>query len=958
MTRPAVFADAEFRRIRDLPRRTHDWSPAELEEAADLLTEHFRRPGGTMRLKPIQARALVEAADHGKLVGEVAAGLGKAQPLSANVMTPTGPRPMGEISVGDEVLTPDGTRSRVLGVFPQGIKPVFKMSFSDGSSTRACDDHLWLTRTDYERGRGDPGEVRSTAQLRETLVHRGRTNHDIPVCWDAAFDKQPVSIPPYVMGALLGDGCFRYKSLTFYSADQEVVDRLVTELADGPYRITACKPRAGFAGLQYRIGNRVLRQNTIQSAVQSLGLFGKYSQEKHIPAQYLYTDRSARIALLQGLMDTDGYASREGTLIYYTTSPQLVADLKTLVWSLGGTCTVHNKQTFFTYKEKKKPGLPSYAVCLSLPDDVDPFHLQRKALRYVRRSKYKPTRYLLSVEPAGEEACQCILIDHPDHLYLTDDFVVTHNTLLSFLLFPTWEARRGLLLVPAHLREKTKDDYAILAQHWNLLPCYDLDVGCAGRPHFRILSYQSLSTVRFASFLDEFQPDVIVADESHYLSRLRSARGKRFFRYIREARKAGDRRIRFAPLSGTPRRKSLRECSHIYDAALGDGSPFPREYQTLEQWCYAIDEGVDDHVRLAPGALAVFAGKADPDLDETRSGVRDRLLVTPGIISTSESHVGVSLVFQERPIEVPQTVREAMRKIREEYALPNGETFDAGIAAWNHAREAATGFVYRWDPPAPEEWARARREWNTFVRTAMDAPQRGAGHLDSPLQVWNAVKAGRFGDPETIKEWTAWRDIRDTFEPNPVPMWLSDYLVRDAEQWALETGGIVWVSHTSAFTKAETTGLGGEGDAETDLGRAFTKIPYFGAGPSGEGIKTYRGPCVASYRAHGTGKNLVQWARALWMCFPSSGASVEQLAARHHRLGQMADEVKIEFYCHSREMLQAVNTAIADAKYMAALNGNEQRILNATMLGPNGHRLDLDAKAAGVDKNDPMWGTK
>jgi hypothetical protein len=530
------------------------------------------------------------------------------------------------------------------------------------------------------------------------------------------------------------------------------------------------------------------------------------------------------------------------------------------------------------------------------------------------------------------------------------------KTLLGFLLFQLWEAKRGLLLVPAHLREKTKDDYQILSQHWTLPPCYDLDPAVGARPHFRILSYQSLSTVRFASFLDEFHPDVVVADESHYLARIRSARGKRFFRYLRESRKAAvlNTGVRFAPMSGTPRRKSIRECSHIYDAALGDGSPFPREYPSLEQWCYAIDEGVQDHARLDPGALATFAGTPNPTLDETRSGVRDRLLATPGVISTSESYVGVSLVFQEKKIEVPQAVREAMRKIREEYALPNGETFDPGIVAWNHAREAAMGFVYRWDPPAPTEWAKARREWAGFVRAMMDSPPKGT-HLDSPLQVWNAVKSGKFGNPESVREWVAWRDVRGTFEPNPVPVWLSDYLVKDAEEWALATGGIVWVSHTSAFTKADAAGLGGEGNAEDDVGRLFTKIPYFGAGPSGEGIKTYRGPCVASYRAHGTGKNLVQWDRALWTCFPSSGAAVEQLAARHHRIGQMADEVKIEFYLHSKEMLQAVNTAVADAKYMSALNGSPQRILTATMLDSDGRRLGLDAFAASSDKNDPMW---
>lgn len=532
------------------------------------------------------------------------------------------------------------------------------------------------------------------------------------------------------------------------------------------------------------------------------------------------------------------------------------------------------------------------------------------------------------------------------------------KTILSLLLFTAWDAKRGLLLVPAHLREKTKDDYEHLSRHWRMLPLLDLDASAITKPHIRLLSYQSLSTVRFASFLDEYQPDVVVADESHSLARLGSARSKRFFRFLRESRKAAvigsGNGCRFAPLSGTPRRKSLRECAHIYDAALGDGSPFPREYPALEQWCYALDEGVRDDARLDPGALAAFAGKPDPTLDEVRRGVRDRLLATPGVVSTRESEIGVSLVFQVRPITVPESVRECLRGIRERFQLPTGETFDTGIAAWNHAREAATGFVYRWDPPAPEEWTQARQAWQRFVTEAMNAPPRGM-HLDSPLQVWNAVAAGRFGEPEAVMEWAEWNRLRPTFEPNPVPHWLSDYLVKDAEEWALKTGGIVWVAHTSAFTKAEAAGLGGEGDAEADIARLFSRIPYFGAGPSGEGIKTHRGPCVASYRAHGVGKNLTGWSRALWLCFPSSGAAVEQLAARHHRQGQEADEVRIEFYCHSREMLDAVKTARRDATFMRDLGGNSQRILSATILNADGHRFDEAAYDELLAGDDPMW---
>jgi hypothetical protein len=125
---------------------------------------------------------------------------------------------------------------------------------------------------------------------------------------------------------------------------------------------------------------------------------------------------------------------------------------------------------------------------------------------------------------------------------------------------------------------------------------------------------------------------------------------------------------------------------------------------------------------------------------------------------------------------------------------------------------------------------------------------------------------------------------------------------------------------------------------DEDLGKGFTRIPYFGAGD--DRILTYKGPCAASIRSHGTGKNLQAWNRALITCLPSSGATLEQLLARHHRVGQEADIVHVEFYCHTSEMLDALETAQGDAGYMQDTGGQPQRILSANILDSDGHTLD------------------
>lgn len=507
------------------------------------------------------------------------------------------------------------------------------------------------------------------------------------------------------------------------------------------------------------------------------------------------------------------------------------------------------------------------------------------------------------------------------------------KALLSFLLAAIAVGRfrkiRILLVVPAKLREQTRDVHAEWSKHFDIPPLIGSEDPWKGGAVIRLLSYESLSVVSKATFLEQWRPDIIICDEAHFLARMSSARTKRMFRYVKGARKAGED-VHFIPLSGTMRRKSIRECAHIYAAALQDRSPLPNDYPTLESWSFCLDEGVDDFLRYEPGALLELCQEDEKhDLQGWRRAVRRRLISTPGVIATSETAVDIPLVLQVRRLAVPEVVQRALAEVRTGL-LPTGDEAETPIAIWQAARQLATGFSYRWVPQAPKEWLEARRAWNTFVREVLSHPPHGM-HLDSPLQVWQAVDAGKFGH---VPEQAAWRAIRDTFKPNPVPHWISDFMVKDAEEWALETGGIVWVNHTSALEKD-----GCQDDEE--IGKGFTKIPFFGAGD--ERIATYKGPCAASIRAHGTGRNLQQWNRALITCLPSSGTTLEQLLARHHRVGQTADLVQVEFYAHTPEMIDALETAQRDAAYAEGLSGQPQRVLSSNILNENGHLLDIGA---------------
>lgn len=518
--------------------------------------------------------------------------------------------------------------------------------------------------------------------------------------------------------------------------------------------------------------------------------------------------------------------------------------------------------------------------------------------------------------------------------------------LLSALLPVILEAKRTLLLVPAKLRQQTEDEWLRLSDHFRFFPLFGVQPVGIMDPQVRVLSYESLSHIRYATYIDEYAPDLIVADEAHFLARLKAGRSKRIFRYIKQTRKAGNK-VTFIPMSGTMRRKSIRECAHLYEAALEKDSPLPTHWPTLEQWCAALDEGVTEDARLSPGALLRLCSQSEKaeGIDGVRRALRRRLVETPGVVATTESNVGVPLVMQVRNLSVPTVVRGALERLRTMYELPDGDTCDSGITAWNHAREMACGFSYKWEPAAPKDWLDARRAWNAFVRNAIEKPPKGI-RLDTPLMVWQAVEHGHFGH---VPEFHAWKAIRESFEPNPVPLWMDDFLVKDAEDWALATGGIVWVGHTSAYTKQAAAN---ERD-DADLGVTFTRIPYFGAGDNR--ILTYKGPCAASIRSHGTGKNLQQWSRALITSLPSSGASLEQLLARHHRPGQEADEVLVEWYCHTREQYEAFCTARRDAAFMEATSGNIQRVTSCVHLAADGHAFRDEPYEKLIAEGDVVW---
>ena len=354
--------------------------------------------------------------------------MGKAQPLDAKVLTVAGWKAMHELKLGDRLASIDGRPSRVSGLFPQGRKPIYRVTFADGRSTECCAEHLWRVRY---RAWSEP-RVLSTAELIAKLQakrYRGRLWIDTFSGEFGVASRLPVE--PWLLGALIGDGTLSGSSVRFSTAEEEQLKRVqcragstfaLHHVSDYDYRIVTAAGRT-------RPGLQGVVPNALKEALTELGLWNKRSEHKFIPPAYLAAPRADRLELLRGLLDTDGWVERWGSIRYATSSTRLAEDVVTLARSLGATCSAKTKQPSYTHKGERRAGLTSHVVNIQHLDPESLFLLTHKKRRAKPRARQRRLT-ITSIEPSRTAEAQCIAVTHPDHLYITDDFIVTHNTAL------------------------------------------------------------------------------------------------------------------------------------------------------------------------------------------------------------------------------------------------------------------------------------------------------------------------------------------------------------------------------------------------------------------------------------------------------------------------------------------------------------------------------------------------
>lgn len=352
-------------------------------------------------------------------------GAGKAQPLYSKVLTPDGFIQMGDVKVGTKIIAGNGETANVIGVYPQGKRDIYEITFDDSSKCRCSDNHLWTVQTIEDRKNKKQRTIQ-TIDMMENLWRGKQRNYSISYVPKINMQKKP-KIDPYLLGFLLGDGCFTKKNISFATADKEIVDRLKKSLPFGHTIVQDAK-------YNYRIksnsGGGAGNKGELRSLLEQLGLFGKYSKNKFIPSEYLLLSYEDRLELLRGLLDSDGDISKNGYAISFTSKSNLLAnDVKELVHSLGGYANITPKNS--SYKNKNGDvvncGIVYTVVIQFNHGKENPFFVKRKAKRFYGKKK-TTKRFIDKIEYIGKEECQCIMIDNSCHLYITDDYIVTHNT--------------------------------------------------------------------------------------------------------------------------------------------------------------------------------------------------------------------------------------------------------------------------------------------------------------------------------------------------------------------------------------------------------------------------------------------------------------------------------------------------------------------------------------------------
>lgn len=349
---------------------------------------------------------------------------GYEQPYSEEVLTPNGFVQMGSLKVGDMVMNPNGSPVRIGDIVEQGIQEVYEVEFQDGRVVRCGANHLWATCRNGKKFYIMPTKEYAKRKLTQGSKGKEHYPYKVPAINPLRFDEKPIHIDPYVLGILLGDGYICGSQVRFSTADQFIVEELSRRLPDYIIKKIESDKYA------YAIISKDKKHNNLNRELKKLGIKVK-ANKKFIPENYKYTSVENRFELVRGLMDTDGSVTN-GASTFVSTSEQLIDDLQFVLRSLGIRChkskEIEGRFGVEFNNGCKSNTLSHWELCITTQEDI--FKLPRKLEKIRKDRKYNYNGIgIKAIRRTGKfEKQRCLCIDNENHLYITKDFIPTHNS--------------------------------------------------------------------------------------------------------------------------------------------------------------------------------------------------------------------------------------------------------------------------------------------------------------------------------------------------------------------------------------------------------------------------------------------------------------------------------------------------------------------------------------------------
>ena len=404
-------------------------------------------------------------------------GIGYEQPHSETIISPTGKTTMGEIQVDDFVIDRSGNKTKVLEKFPQGNKDIYSIKLKDGRITRCGLDHLWTVE---DRRIGKFVTINTKKILEELQFKRGELSiwrYAIPPHKAVEYSKNKLTIPPYLLGLLLGDGTINRKSVKLATDDIEIIHN-VTSLLNNEYTLLKdvsnnnylfkykyqhdkqYNIKKGFKLDEVRYGINPLRRY-IDDLNLNVKCFNKF-----IPEIYKTSSIQDRLELIKGLIDSDGHISKLGAVEFSNKSITLCNDLMDVLRSVGIKCKLGS------YKRKNTDSL-EYRIYIYTNEDIAKLPRKLKNLDK-NKQRFDNTPIISITKEKYKEECSCIMVDNLEQLYLTNDYIPTHNSFKGGSMM-----NRNYFLIPgsksyafADQKEYLIKD-GILTKAWELMDWID-----------------------------------------------------------------------------------------------------------------------------------------------------------------------------------------------------------------------------------------------------------------------------------------------------------------------------------------------------------------------------------------------------------------------------------------------------------------------------------------------------